>query len=228
MKMILAAAAAAMLASGAQAAELGGLTLSGDVTIVSDYRFRGYSLSNEEPALQGGVTLSAPSGFYAGVWASTIDEYGTDADGDGAKIEIDTTVGYAGEAYGWGFDVAAVRYNYPDASDVSYWELPVSISRVIGPLTFTAGGAYVPEQDNTGDQDNVYVYGQTAVELPTTHPVTVSASLGHEDGAFADSKLDWSVGASTAFGPLNVGLTYVDADAPGVSGAVVASIGVAF
>ena len=43
-------------------------TVSGNVAVVSDYRFRGVSLSGGDPAVQGGVTLSHSSGFYVGTW----------------------------------------------------------------------------------------------------------------------------------------------------------------
>ncbi len=52
----------------------GPLSLSGEVAVVSDYRFRGISLSDEEIALQPSLTLSHESGFYSGVWGSTMPE----------------------------------------------------------------------------------------------------------------------------------------------------------
>ena len=48
-------------------------TFSGYVQGVSDYRFRGYSLSGGDPALQGTINLNHSSGFYAGAWASSLD-----------------------------------------------------------------------------------------------------------------------------------------------------------
>ena len=42
------------------------VTVSGSVALVSDYRFRGVSQSDEEAAIQGGITLTHESGFYAG------------------------------------------------------------------------------------------------------------------------------------------------------------------
>ena len=42
----------------------GPLSLSGEIAVVSDYRFRGISLSDEEIALQPTLTLSHDSGLY--------------------------------------------------------------------------------------------------------------------------------------------------------------------
>lgn len=194
---------------------------------VSDYRFRGYSLSDEQPAIQGGVTVSAPNGLYAYGWASTIDEYGAGADGKGATVEIDLGVGYAASLGGFDFDVSAVRYGYPGGEGVDYWEIPVSASRSFGDWTLTVGGAYVPEQDNTGG-DNRYVFAGADWTLQTSHPVTLSLLVGREDGVFADDKTDWSLGASTEVGPVELGLSWVDADAADVDGGLVASIKAAF
>ena len=44
---------------------------SGSATLVSDYRFRGISLSDEKPAAQLSVAYDHPLGWYAGLFAST-------------------------------------------------------------------------------------------------------------------------------------------------------------
>ncbi|HEX9932066.1 MAG TPA: TorF family putative porin, partial [Allosphingosinicella sp.] len=65
-----AAAAGAVGVGGPAAAEVPvpgtGLTLSGEAELMSDYRFRGVSRSDEDPALQAGLTLETASGFYVG------------------------------------------------------------------------------------------------------------------------------------------------------------------
>jgi len=43
---------------------------SGNVTLATDYRFRGISQGDRSPAIQGGFDLGWDSGFYAGTWAS--------------------------------------------------------------------------------------------------------------------------------------------------------------
>ena len=45
--------------------------VSGSVGVVSDYRYRGHSLSDGEPAVQGSVGYDAASGAYGGLFAST-------------------------------------------------------------------------------------------------------------------------------------------------------------
>jgi uncharacterized protein (TIGR02001 family) len=197
-----------LIAGVGRTAELpGGWSLEGEATVVSDYRFRGLSLSDKDPALQGGATLSAPNGLYGYVWGSSIEDEG-EADG----VEIDAGVGWAFSAGGFDVDVSANRYGYPGASDWDYWEFPLTVSRASGAWTTSLGGAYAPAQGGTGDEDNAYVFGKLERELAFARPVKLSAALGWEDGAFAQSKTDWTLGATTQFGPLELGLSYVGAD----------------
>jgi uncharacterized protein (TIGR02001 family) len=46
--------------------------LSGNLTLASDYRFRGVSLSREDPALQGALAYDDSSGWYAGALVSNV------------------------------------------------------------------------------------------------------------------------------------------------------------
>ena len=66
----IALAAAATLSSGAMAqtapAEVPSVTITPNIGITSDYRFRGLSQNNKNPALQGGVDVAFKEGFYLG------------------------------------------------------------------------------------------------------------------------------------------------------------------
>jgi uncharacterized protein (TIGR02001 family) len=53
-------------ASGADA------QISGTISGVSDYRYRGIAFSDRMPAAQGGFTYDDPLGWYAGVFGSTV------------------------------------------------------------------------------------------------------------------------------------------------------------
>ena len=41
-------------------------TITGNVAMVSDYRFRGLSFTAGDPAIQGGINVNHKSGFYVG------------------------------------------------------------------------------------------------------------------------------------------------------------------
>ncbi|AWV05880.1 TorF family putative porin [Marilutibacter maris] len=102
---------ATMLAMGqARAGEL-----SGSVSLTSDYLFRGITQTDEEPALQAGVEYATDSGFYAGVWGSSIS-WLSDSDPDiSSQLELDGYLGLRGEFAdsGVSWDVGAIHYWYP-------------------------------------------------------------------------------------------------------------------
>jgi uncharacterized protein (TIGR02001 family) len=143
---------------GAFAAEPKDVSLDYEIGVVSDYRYRGLSLSDKQPAIQGGVTGSTPNGLYGSVWASTIDEYGAGADGKGATVELDYALGWAGSVAGFDIDAAVTRYTYPGGEDVAFFETPITVSRTWGAWTTMVGGAYAPRQKALGTEGDAYAF----------------------------------------------------------------------
>ena len=89
-------------------------TLAYNVGVVSDYRFRGISQTNFNPALQLGVDFAHKSGFYLGAFGSNVNWV---KDFNGATkggYEIDLYGGFKGSfATDFGFDVGLITYIYP-------------------------------------------------------------------------------------------------------------------
>lgn len=188
----------------------------------SDYRYRGLSLSEDKPALQAGVTLSRASGLYADVYLSSIAAYGGDEEDEGSRLEATLSVGWAGSWLGLDWDAALSAYRYPGGHEVDYVEAPFQVSRSFGAATATVGYAYAPSQTALGDEDNHY--GWTGIDYaPDDWPVSVSLSVGREQGAYApDGKTDWRIGGFLPVGKLTAGLEWVDSDRD--DGALVASL----
>ena len=46
--------------------------LTANMSVASEYRYRGLSQSNFQPAIQGGIDYAHESGFYIGNWNSSI------------------------------------------------------------------------------------------------------------------------------------------------------------
>lgn len=67
-------------------------TFSANVSLVTDYRFRGISQTMRRPAIQGGFDYSHTSGFYLGTWASNVD--GTTHFYNNTSMEWDFYGGY--------------------------------------------------------------------------------------------------------------------------------------
>lgn len=170
---------------------------------VTDYRYRGLSLSDKKPSLQVSLTASHNTGLYAALWAATI------ADNGGADLENQITLGYSAEGRTVAFDLAAAYYLYPGAPADNYGELTARISRAIGPAEVGAIMSYAPAQANIGSVDNLYL-GLDASLAVGASPLTLSGNIGVEDGAFGDQKLDWSLGFTGDAAGLTFGVAYVD------------------
>lgn len=85
-------------------------TITGNLSIASDYRFRGITQTFEKPALQGGIDYSHSSGFYLGNWNSNVSSGAGFPDGN---LEMDFYGGYKTSFGDVGLDVGAIYYYYP-------------------------------------------------------------------------------------------------------------------
>ena len=199
------------------------ITLSANVSLVSDYRFRGYSFSDEDVALQGGLDLGTRAGFYVGTWASSIDTFA------GSETEVDVYGGYGGQLGDLAYDVGMLMYVYPGSSGTSYFEGYASLSGALGSARWTAGTAYAFKQDNIGNGDNLYLYLDGALPLAETG-FGLTAHAGYEDGSLADKKWDWALGVSYSFDKFSLGVAYTDTDLADrlADATVVVSLGAAF
>ncbi len=88
--------------------------LTTNVSIVSDYIFRGLSRNNGYPAVQGGADLSLSNGFYAGVWGSNVSWLADQGNVTGSSLEIDPYLGVKNSFFtDFTYDFGVVRYHYP-------------------------------------------------------------------------------------------------------------------
>ncbi|MEQ6335280.1 MULTISPECIES: TorF family putative porin [Sphingobium] len=240
MKYKIACAALALMSSVpafAQEEPTAPVTVSGSVAMVSDYRFRGVSMTDRGMAVQGGISVSHESGAYAGVWGSNLSGWGTFG---GANMELDLNAGYAVDLGGATLDVGLVWYMYPSGLDTTDFAEPyIKLSGDIGPVSALVGVAYAPKQEALGKacsdaactiarpgdkEDNLYLWTDISSAIPNT-PVTLKAHLGWSKGnsglgpngtslAPTGKYLDWLVGADVAIPgtPLTLGIAYVDTD----------------
>jgi len=184
----------------------GPVTLTGGVAVVSDYRFRGVSLSDKDFAVQPYLTVSHDSGLYVGAWGSNL------ADNAGDDVEVDLYAGFAG-GEDVTYDISATYYTYPGVSSFNYVELTGKLGSTVGPATVGVQLSYVPSQDNTGNNDNIYFGTNAAIAIPNS-PISIVGSMGIEDGAFTagSEKIDWSLGLTAAVSGFTLGVSYVDAN----------------
>ena len=102
------ASAIAAMAPVVQAQES---SLSYNVGVVSDYRYRGISQTRLQPALQGGIDYADKSGFYVGAWGSTI-KWIKDSGASSGSVEVDLYGGYKGAVGDVAYDLGFLRYEY--------------------------------------------------------------------------------------------------------------------
>ncbi len=205
-------------ANASRIAAIGGLTLSANATLATQYRFRGANLSGDQVAIQGGVDLDHSSGFYLGVWGSSLNDRTTGY--GGAELDI-----YGG--YNWTLiegvtaDLGVIAYTFPDApvGGLNFVEFYSSLNASLGPATAKVGIAVDPGANGFAFaglvRDNLYVYSDLSVGIPQTR-LTLKGHVGYTDGtrrwATNSGTFDWSIGASyKLIGPFTASLEYVDA-----------------
>ena len=205
----------------------GGLSVGAELNLLSDFRFRGISRSDRDPAIQGALTVSTPGGLYAGGRATSLKETGGLGGG-----QLDLYAGYNADlGLGTSIDAGLMYFYFPDAEgERNYFEPYASVSHQLGPVQGTLGAKYAPEQDALAGEDMLYLFGEVEAGIPLT-PFTFTAQAGRQDaGAFGDY-WNWSLGGRAAFGPLQAGLRYVDTDIanlPNAEAGLVLSLGVRF
>ncbi len=79
--------------AGRSVAGVGPDNFGGQLTLTTDYVFRGVSHSREKPALQGGIDFKHDSGFFVGIWGSNV-EFPTDGNREvPGPLEVDIYLG---------------------------------------------------------------------------------------------------------------------------------------
>jgi uncharacterized protein (TIGR02001 family) len=209
--LLICGAIAAVAAAPAFAQEV---TVSGNIALATDYAFRGVSQTDQSPAVQGGLDLSAGS-FYLGTWASNIN-FGT----GGANLELDVYGGYKFAAGPVNFDVGVIGYLYPSASDdaaeLDYWEGYIKPSIALSDQ-FTLGGALYYSPEFTGEVGDGLYYEANAA-FTATPSLSFSGAVGYqtvdsETGLFGeDSYSTWNVGGTYSALGLGFDLRYVGTD----------------
>lgn len=143
--------------------------VSGSVALVSDYRFRGVSLSDRGPAVQASLAYDRSDGWYAGAFASTL-RFGRAGQ---TRAQLLTYAGYAWRLRdGLNSDVG-VGYSafFGGASGYDYPELHVGLTaeRLSGRLY------YAPRYFR---EDTPIVYAELNFAQPLSERVRLLAHLG--------------------------------------------------
>ena len=176
---------AALIAPAAQA------EVTANVAVQSDYVWRGISQNQEDPSIQGGFDYAHNSGFYAGVWAASVDFGGDES------TEADIYAGWGTELEnGLGIDVGIIEYTYhggPAASG-DFTEYYAGLSYKGFGVTYSIGDEF---------DDNI--------ELSYGYDFEAGFSLGATYGDY-DTYNYYQLGVSGEFEGIGLDLSYWDTD----------------
>ena len=180
--------------------------VSGNVAVSSDYKFRGISQSDGE-ALSGGFDVSFESGFYAGTWGSSIEDWGN-------GLELDYYAGFAAEASdSVSYDIGILHYGYPNTDsgvDLDFDELYGSVSVA----DFTFGFAYSDDYF-AGTGNYTYLYAEYSLSVSDGWSLDFhygDNSIDDEAGFGTPDYADYSIGLSGSAAGLDLSLVWVDTD----------------
>lgn len=201
-------------------------TVTGNVTVASDYIFRGVSQSQHKPALQGGLDYSHSSGIYLGTWGSNVNwvrdtNFKTDS-----SLEMDFYGGYKGSfATDFSYDVGALYYYYP--GDVVAGTKNTNSAEVYGSL----GWKFISLKYSHAASDNLFGWYNTTTSKSSRNSGYLDLSANYDLGAGwginghvghqtirnlgAASYTDWKLGVSKDVGFGVIALAYTDTNAEG-------------
>ena len=226
---------AAPAAPAAAAADPGPLTAI--VSLTSDYRYRGISQSNLQPAIQGGFDYAHSSGFYIGNWNSSISWISDAASAAGkstsAPVEMDFYAGFKHEwSKGFTADVGILQYYFPTSGATGFTTNPnttelyaaqnFTFDSVTGYLKFSYAATTLFGFSNSAGSN----YTDLTVNYDTgVWGLTLNAHAGYQyvagtaSGASVSndslfSYTDWKLGVTKDFGSgLTLGVAYLGTNA---------------
>ncbi|HEU4845798.1 MAG TPA: TorF family putative porin [Burkholderiaceae bacterium] len=202
-------ALALLLAAGGAAAQA-----SGSASLVSDYRFRGLSLSDGNPSAQLGLNYDSPGGWYAGGQAAGANLHERD------MVQLTAYGGLAQRlASGWSWEAGASASGFTRRHDSDYTEWYAGLaSERIGLRLY-----YSPRYFG---RDMRTAYGEVNGFYPLHDKVKLVAHGGvlrylpHAgDSAGLPARYDGRLGLAAALGDWNVQLAWVAASSRGSAGA---------
>ncbi|MBN8608873.1 MAG: hypothetical protein J0L81_18305 [Caulobacterales bacterium] len=199
------AGAATIATTGVAAAEG---SVSANVALTSNYVWRGITQSDGDAAIQGGFDYTNGM-FYAGVWGSSVDDFGVSA-----SSELDLYVGVTPTLGPVTFDLGVVGYYYPGASeDIDFNELKLGAS--ISPTDAWSVGVtgYMSDDFLALGDDSLYL--ELGSSYAFSDAFSVSGAFGNQDVDGGGDYDTWNIGATYAFHGFGLDLRYHEADIPG-------------
>ncbi len=182
---------------------------SGEIALLTDYRDRGVSRTDRDPAVQAAVHADLTPAWRLSAWASSLND---DPLGD---AEINLTASYAGVFGLQGFWSAGVQGVLHPGGTLggNHVEFYGNAGLDYGLLVPSLGVTFAPSNDD-GTGSNFYGQARVDAYWPGK-PFGAALSAGFEHLQRARDKWDWSIGLFHTAGPATFTLRYIDTDLPG-------------
>lgn len=190
-------------------------SFTGNLSVVSDYRFRGVSQTFKQPAVQGGFDYAHSSGFYVGNWNSNVSG-NSFTDG---SIEMDLYGGYKFNITpDITADVGALYYYYPGAQIVGGKKYNTTeLYGSVGYKWFTLkySNAVSDFFGAPGSDGSDYIELNAAFEV--ADKTTLGFHVGHQKVKNVENAdyTDYKVSIARDFGFATIGLAIVGTDIDG-------------
>ncbi len=214
-RWLLLLAPAAFAAIAAQPASASGWgSLSATATFTTDYRFRGVSQNDRDPAPQVELDWSGSNDWSAGVIASKVNF----ADHENTSLEFAFYANKHVDWKGWGFDASANYYAYPNhhprhgSPRYSSVEFIGDVSRTWRCVTIGGTAAWSPNYFAGGS--SWYVAGNISYRI--TNWLSASATIGEQgerewDGVTLSGYpyTHWDAGLTATWGAVSLDARYI-------------------
>ena len=229
---LFATAAFAQTAPAAEAPAVEVSPITANVSLVSDYRYRGISQSNLRPAIQGGFDYAHESGFYIGNWNSSIQWVNGNSPGVASGIEMDFYAGVKKELIGEGFasDLGVLQYYYPTSGNFTSpnvnpntTEIYAAQNYTFGPVTGFLKFSYAVTNTFGWNNSSGSYYPDLTANYDTGYwGLAVNAHVGYQKiagqsvsaGVPTASYTDWKLGLTKDFGGgLSLAAAYIGTNA---------------
>ncbi|MBS0345369.1 MAG: hypothetical protein JSR69_02825 [Proteobacteria bacterium] len=213
--LLAACAALPSLANAADAAPAPEHTFTSNVTLASEYIYRGIGQTNRKPAIQGGFDYAHSSGLYAGTWASNVSWLTDGSSTVSNSIEMDFYGGFKNTVGDFGYDVGVLQYFYPGSG---YGNNPNTIEGYIAGswtfLTLKYSHSFSDLFGWTDSKNSGYLDLTAAYELaPGLNLIGhVGRQKIHGDNSGA-SYTDYKLGVTKDIAGVVVGLSYINTNA---------------
>lgn len=156
-------------------------TVTGNLSLFSQYIYRGISQTDKKPALQGGVDYSHSSGFYAGVWGSNISWISDATPPASSSLELDFYGGFKKSMGDFSYDIGFLHYQYPGHYPTGF--LKPNTNELYGQVGWKwVSLKYSHSLTNTfgvANSKNTY-YLDLSVAIPVTDQLTLTAHIGRQ------------------------------------------------